>query len=101
MTAETTNVLTQLGVGGTFALLVIKMVLDWLAKREDRKGNPSNAAGERNTAFWKDEIRDIMRDELSRNGGASRFAGIMELLKEIRDGQKEMAKDIALLIRGR
>lgn len=38
------DVWTQLGIGGVFALLAIREVLNFLAKRNCKPGNPGNSA---------------------------------------------------------
>ena len=54
--------LTQLGVGGIFALLVIREVLGFVGRRNSRshppKGNPTS--GELPPDYWKDQFRQII-----------------------------------------
>lgn len=55
------SLLTQLGVGGIFALLIIKEVFNFLAKRKTN----GNASGERPVEYWAVAIRSFVAQELS------------------------------------
>ena len=53
------DLVVQLGVGGIFAILVIRIVLDFLGKSK-RNGK----SGELDPAYWKQEFRAAVRDEV-------------------------------------
>ena len=52
--------ITELGVGGIFAILVIRIVLEFLGKSK-RNGK----SGEMDPAYWKHEFRTAVRDEVA------------------------------------
>ena len=54
------DALLQLGVGGIFAILVIRVVFDFLGKQK-RNGK----SGELDPAYWKQEFRAAVHDEVS------------------------------------
>lgn len=63
------DALTQLGIGGVFALLVIREVLNFLAKRKPANHNPGNPGNSAHAmklmANEQTEIRKIQTDILS------------------------------------
>jgi hypothetical protein len=50
---------TQLGVGGIFVILVLRMLLEFLGKTK-RNGS----SGDRDPEYWKAEFRNATRDVL-------------------------------------
>ena len=68
------GLITQLGVGGTFALLVIREVLNFLSKRNNRPGNPGNSP-----AVLAEKLDNLAT---AVNGVAASNADILEKLNE-------------------
>lgn len=68
------SLLTEIGVGGIFAILVIRMVLEYLGK-EKRNGK----SGEKDPAYWQQEFRAAVDDET-----AEHFREIKEHFREIK-----------------
>ena len=54
------DLLVQLGVGGIFAVLVIRIVLDFLGKSK-RNGS----SGSMDPAYWKQEFHVAVHDEVT------------------------------------
>ena len=68
------DLVVQLGVGGIFAILVIRIVFDFLGKSK-RNGS----SGALDPAYWKQEFRTAVRDEIAPLAERSR-----EELREIK-----------------
>ena len=58
----------QIGVGGTFAILVIREVLTFVSK----KSKPNGTSGEKDPAYWQMEFRDAVKQELQSHEGRIR-----------------------------
>ena len=58
------STLTQLGVGGIFAILVIRMVLEFLGRQKR-----TNGAGERPVEFWQQEHRKNVHEVVQHDIG--------------------------------
>ena len=69
----------QLGVGGTFALVVIKIVLDHLKNRKNGNTNNSNNVG--NSIHLQSEIKDLKDD-------------VKELTKKLEEVRKDLRSEI-------
>lgn len=73
--------LTQIGVGGIFAILVLREVFAFIGRQKDHKSHPNGTAGGKAPEYWemshrnsvkqaleeheprlKDIIRDVIRD---------------------------------------
>lgn len=69
--------LLQIGVGGIFAVLIIRSVLEFLSKRRSSE----QTAGEKSIEFWQGVISAIVQQSVQ--------AQIIPTLNEIKDDQKE------------
>jgi hypothetical protein len=52
--------ITQLGIGGVLALLIIREVLGFLKAKKNGVGG--NHSGEKSVEFWRGQIRQTMSD---------------------------------------
>lgn len=77
------DLLLQLGVGGIFALLLIREVLPFLLKRGHQQ-----TSGEQGVDFWKATIRDIVDDSFTELVKPTLEAQ-SKILGELRDILKE------------
>ena len=51
----------QIGVGGVFALLIVRLVLDFLSKQKSKNGS----AGDKPVEFWEGTFRKINKESLN------------------------------------
>jgi hypothetical protein len=78
--------LMQIGIGGVFALLIIREVLTFL---KAKKGN-GGAAGERTVEYWQQQFGVIVDHSINTNMKGridSLRAGHLELLAELKNAQ--------------
>lgn len=86
----------QLGVGGIFAVMLIREVLNYLTKRNGHR-TEGITSGEKSVEFWHQEIEGIVREvfisqllpELQRQ---------TDLLKLILNEQQKISKEISIFI---
>ena len=80
--------LTQLGIGGIFALLIIREVLTFLkAKKENGK---NGAAGERSVEYWQQQFGLVIDHSINTNVKGridALHAGHLALLAELKSAQ--------------
>ena len=87
--------ITQIGVGGIFAVLVLQMVFKFLAQK--RNGG-KETAGDKTVEFWQAQQRastkEVLRDEL-----APFLASQTEILREIRESTAQTRDGVRELVR--
>lgn len=78
--------LTQLGLGGLVAYLVIKEVLNFLSKRKNGRAE-NGASGEKSTSYWRETIREIIEQAI-KDSMSKRNEDIRNILREELRGRR-------------
>ena len=60
-----TDTMTQLGIGGIVALLIIREVLRFLRSRNGSSSSPAGSSGSQSIEFWQAEIRKAVSEALN------------------------------------
>lgn len=88
----TDNIYLQLGVGGIFAILVIRVVLDALPKLSRKDGNgKASRSGDLDPAFWQMEFRAAVREGIDTSPTMARQTEILSAIKEL---QRELVQEV-------
>jgi hypothetical protein len=88
---------TQIGVGGMFALLLLRETFAFINKRGNGNGNGKTDSGAQSVAFWQLEIRNAVNESVSQQI-VPHLQAQTRVLEEIRDTMGEMEKGINELV---
>lgn len=98
------DVITQLGVGGIIALLVIREVLSFLSKRKENGRRQFLSIGEMSPEHWLAEQRKVATDVLVTvivpilANQTSILAEKVELMREMQRNNHEVGQKIAIIL---
>lgn len=79
------NTLTQLGLGGVIAVLIIREVLGFLAKK--RTTDLNSTSGYKSVEYWQQSIRSLVEAAIDAKLSPT-LAEHSRLLREIQDDQR-------------
>ena len=99
------NDILQIGVGGAFALLVIREILKFVSeyKKNGNSINKVTASGERSVEFWQKEIRTGVKDAFTESvlPAIIRQTEIMREMNESMSKAKDSITELVILNRER
>jgi hypothetical protein len=92
------NLVVQVGVGGLFAILVLRevraMVGEFRIGRRNGNGPGSRgSSGEKSPEFWQSEMRKAAVEAFAMTATPA-LTQQTELLREIRDGQRRLSEEV-------
>lgn len=88
---------TQIGVGGIFALFILREVFTFIKSQRTNGNGNGQAAGTQSAAFWQLEIRKAV-DESVGSTMVPHLQAQTKVLEDIRDTMGEMEKGINELV---
>jgi hypothetical protein len=91
---------TQVGVGGIFAIFILREVFTFINKRGNGNGNGNGSktdSGGQSVAFWQLEIRNAVNESVTQQI-VPHLQAQTRVLEEIRDTMGEMEKGINELV---
>lgn len=92
------NTAIQIGIGGLFALMVIREVLGFLKTRSNgKRSSVEHTAGDLSPEFWQADSRKAVAEVIAITV-VPMLAAETAILAELRSGNAEVNKHLALIL---